>query len=76
MQLSLNHWMKMLRLWTSYLASLSLGFLKCKMGIIIYGRWFAKAQWLYSIAHCLHPALALFFVSLLQAEGILAGGFV
>ena len=66
----------MLSPWTSYLVALSLSFLICEMGIIIYVRRFAKARWPYLIADCLHPTLALFLVSLFQVEGILAGGSV
>ena len=53
---------------------LSLSFLICEMGTIIYGGRLAKALRPYWIAGCLHPALALILVSLLQVEGVLTGG--
>ena len=45
---------------------LSLSFLICEMGTIIYVGQLAKALWPYWIADCLHPTLAFFLVSLLQ----------
>lgn len=43
MQLLLYYWVKMLR--TTYLASLSLSFITCEMGIIAHVRQLSKAQW-------------------------------